>query len=603
MRFNTIIREKNVKVDSLNWRQLTPQLNFDGWHKKTVTPLALQDRALTALTTFLNAESGSVLVLKTDEQRDYADILQDYIRHHSLPNHSISGVNYIIEQADSFSFPVIEACPAMTLDDNFAAKSAVEYALYFDSARLFGQVLQHPISHDLKLQPGLVHQVCNGVLILAVSPLLSNPTLWQRLKHLLSSGYFEWLSPNPLKPMNYQIPGYQLPLKVILLGDRETLAEFSLLEPNLYDIAQYAEVDSYFLTDSIEAQQLWINHLYWQIERLGLPEFSHGALTALFRQAVRESEDGLRQTINPLQLKNWLTAIAKTKPAAEQLQAQDVEHYFQQLDYQRAALQAYSRHEILREQIYICSEGQFVGEINGLSVIEYVGTPISYGEPSRITCTVQFGDGEIIDVERKSELAGNIHGKGTLLAQACLSNLLDLPAQLPFSASIAFEQSYADIDGDSASLAQFCVLVSALANVAIEQGMAITGAIDQGGLVHSVGGVNLKIEGFYAICQARGLNGKQGVIIPATAVENLSLQSAVVEAVKCGQFHIWAVENVQQAVYLLTGKQLLPEKESDEGEQSLAEIISQRIENKIETLVVPPFSKFLAWVKSMRNGK
>ncbi|MGR3808272.1 AAA family ATPase [Pasteurella testudinis] len=594
-----------MKLDSLNWQQLVPVLDFDGFRQENVTPIDLQQKTRSAVDMLLAAQSGSVLVLKADEQQAYADMLQAYIQQHSPQMLQLGGVNYVIRQADSFSFPCIEALPATSPEDNFAAKSAVKAALYFDSVRLFGHVLQHPSSYDLQLQAGLVHQVCNGVLILAVSPFLRNPTLWQRLKSILLSGRFEWQAPDPLKPMNYQIPGYELPLKVILLGDRETLADFSLLEPNLYDFAQYAEIENYFLTDSAAAQQLWINYLHYQSQQLNLPPLSQAATTTLFQHAVRESEDALRQTINPLQLSTWLNGIAQIsrQAAHSQLEAEDVQHYFDRLQYQRASLQEYSYQDILREQIYICTEGQAIGEINGLSVIEYAGTPIVYGEPSRITCTVQFGDGEITDVERKNELAGNIHGKGTMLAQYCLSNLLDLPAQLPFAASIAFEQSYADIDGDSASLAQFCVLVSALANVAIEQGIAVTGAIDQGGLVHTVGGINLKIEGFYAICQARGLNGKQGVIIPASAVENLSLRPDVVNAVKCGQFHVWAVEDVQQAVYLLTGKQLLSEKESDEEENSLAEMISRRIENKIETLVSHPFSKFLAWIKSVKNGK
>lgn len=592
-----------MKLNSLTWQQLTPQLDLNGFEQQPITPIALQEKARTALEMFLGAESGSVLVLKADEHAEYAQMLESYLCSRLPQNLPLGGVDYQIEQADSFSFPSIEVRSATHSDAEFAAKSAVEYAVFYDAVRLFGQVLQHPSSHDLKLQPGLVHQVYNGVLILSVSPLLQQPTLWTRLKQILLSGYFEWQSQNPNKPLNCVIPGYRLPLKLILLGDRETLADFSLLEPNLYDFAQYAEIENYFLTDSTQQQQLWVNNLLHYAEQLGLPALNPAAVTALYQQAVRESEDGLRQTVNPLQLKKWLGGIAQSAVAGGRavIDEQDVNAYFDSLRYQQASLQEYSYNDILREQIYISTDGKQVGEINGLSVVEYAGTPVMYGEPSRITCTVQFGDGEITDVERKSELAGNIHGKGTMLAQYCLSNLLDLPAQLPFAASIAFEQSYADIDGDSASLAQFCVLVSALANVELDQGIAVTGSIDQGGLVHSVGGVNVKIEGFYAICDARGLTGKQGVIIPAVCVENLSLQAEVVDAVKNGRFHIWAVENVEQALFLLSGKQLFSEKADDESQSNLADMISRRIENKVETLVAHPLSKLLGWLKAIKR--
>ncbi|WP_235424619.1 AAA family ATPase [Chelonobacter oris] len=592
-----------MKPDSLTWRQLLPQLDLNDFEKCRLTPMALQEKARTALDLFLTAPSGAVLVLKADEQPAYAEMVESHLRAHLPQTLAPSGADYQIEQADSFSFPLVQVRSATSNEDNFAAKSAVEYALYYDAVRLFGHVLQHPASHDLALQPGLVHQVCNGVLILAVSPLLHNPSLWQRLKHIVLSGCFDWQSPNPHKPMNYHIPGYPLPLKLILLGDRETLAEFSLLEPSLYDFAQYAEIENYFLTDSTARQQQWVNNLLYYADQAGLATLSEAAITALYRQAVRESEDSLRQTVNPRQLNKWLSAVADISRRAghKQIEADDVQNYFDNLAYQQSSLQEFSYNDILREQIYICSDGSAVGEINGLSVIEYAGTPVVYGEPSRITCTVQFGDGEITDVERKSELAGNIHGKGTLLAQYCLSNLLDLPAQLPFAASIAFEQSYADIDGDSASLAQFCVLVSALANVEIDLGIAVTGSIDQGGLVHAVGGVNVKIEGFYALCQARGLTGRQGVIIPTVCAENLSLRPEVVESVKNGRFHIWTVDNVEQALYLLTGKQLLPQNDNSRSQQSLAEMISQRIENKVEALVAHPLSKWLSWLKTIKK--
>ncbi len=185
--------------------------------------------------------------------------------------------------------------------------------------------------------------------------------------------------------------------------------------------------------------------------------------------------------------------------------------------------------EILQEQILIETEGECVGQINALSVIEFPGHPRAFGEPSRISCVVHIGDGEFIDVERKAELGGNIHAKGMMIMQAFLMSELELEQQLPFTASLTFEQSYSEVDGDSASMAELCALISAPANVPINQSIAITGSVDQFGRVQPVGGLN-EIEGFFTICQQRGLTGKQGVII-----QRSSSQPATSYAGRCRQ--------------------------------------------------------------------
>ncbi|NVO98988.1 Lon protease family protein, partial [Photobacterium damselae subsp. damselae] len=215
------------------------------------------------------------------------------------------------------------------------------------------------------------------------------------------------------------------------------------------------------------------------------------------------------------------------------------------------------------------------GQVNGLTVVEMPGHPMSYGEPARISCVVHFGDGDISDVERKVELGGNIHAKGMMIMQAFLSTALNLDQALPFSASIVFEQSYSEVDGDSASLAELCALVSALSVQPINQEIAVTGAVDQFGRVQAVGGVNEKIEGFYKVCVHRGLTGNQGVILPKTNLSSLCLNDEVIEAIKSGQFHIWTVENVDEAIPRLMG-QTFRGKE-DDTDTILAKI-AERIE-------------------------
>ncbi len=216
--------------------------------------------------------------------------------------------------------------------------------------------------------------------------------------------------------------------------------------------------------------------------------------------------------------------------------------------------------------------GERIGQINALSVIEFPGHPRAFGEPSRISCVVHIGDGEFTDIERKAELGGNIHAKGMMIMQAFLMSELQLEQQIPFSASLTFEQSYSEVDGDSASMAELCALISALADVPVNQSIAITGSVDQFGRAQPVGGLNEKIEGFFAICQQRELTGKQGVIIPTANVRHLSLHSELVKAVEEGKFTIWAVDDVTDALPLLLNLVW-----DGEGQTTLMQTIQERI--------------------------
>lgn len=574
----------NLIEQALNWQHLIPILEIEKVGDDNVTFFDLQPRASSAITQFLHHSHRPLLVLKADEQREYVSLLEDFIANQQPAMPMIKGVQYHVEQADSFSFAHISMAPAQSRHDNFAAKKNVASALYFDQAKLFGSLQIHPTSKDIQLNAGLVHQVNGGVLILSVARLLEQFDLWPRLKHILLTQTFDWYSAHPFKPLPCDIPSYPLELKVVLLGSRADLATFHELEPDLFQLADYSEVESYFLMDSPEAQMQWANY----VQTTSHKTLDPATLNKFYQLLVRESEDRSLINISPLTLKNWFSHPELQHKTA--VSAEDFERIFERRQYQQSFLREQAYADILHEQIYVPTDGEEIGQINGLSVIDYAGTPLSFGEPSRISCIVQFGEGEIIDVERKSELAGNIHGKGMMIAESCLASLLNLPSQLPFSASLVFEQSYSEIDGDSASLAAFCVLTSALADLPIPQSIAITGAIDQFGLVHSVGGVNDKIEGFFTICERRGLTGKQGVIIPTAVIHQLSLSEAVVSAVKNQQFFIWAVEDVFQACEILFQRDLLEdEKAYSDDNLPLSRLIQQRIELRAE----PPRFPFL----------
>ena len=563
--------------NTLPWQELRPTLRVTEIPSHSQDFFALQPRAEKAIRYFIKNSHRTLLVLKADDQAEYAPLLEQLIQSEK-PEPELYGVQYVIEQGDSFSFPRISAEPVQSYNDNFAAQKSVATALYFDQFQLFGSVKIHATSHDIQLNPGLVHQVNSGVLIVTAGALLAQFDLWQRLKHILTTGVFNWYSAHPFKTLPCDIPSYPLQLKVIVLGNRTELATLEELEEELYHLADYAEIESYCRVANAEQQQQWMGYVQSVAQQHQLPMLELSGFNKLYQLLVRDSENRDLINISPLMLKNILTETALLTQSTS-LSAVDFERYFLHKAEQFGFLREQTYDSILQEQIYVATEGEMVGQINGLSVIEYPGTPLVFGEPSRISCIVQYGDGEVVDVERKTELAGNIHSKGILIAEACLANILELPSQLPFSASLVFEQSYGEIDGDSASLAGFCVLVSALSDLPLPQSIAITGAIDQFGLVHSVGGVNEKIEGFFTICQRRGLTGKQGVIIPSAVVNQLSLSEAVISAVKNQTFFIYPVEAVDQACEILLQRDLVEQDDKDYTPDTLplARLIHQRI--------------------------
>jgi predicted ATP-dependent protease len=208
--------------------------------------------------------------------------------------------------------------------------------------------------------------------------------------------------------------------------------------------------------------------------------------------------------------------------------------------------------EMLEGTILIGTEGEAVGRVNGLTVLEVGGS--RFGMPARFTSTVSPGRRGVVDIEREVQLGQAIHSKGVMILSGYLAHQYARDFPLAISATIALEQSYGYVDGDSAALAELLALISALTGLPIRQGLAVTGSINQYGEVQAVGGVNEKIEGFYRLCDARKLTGGQGVVIPKANVPNLMLDSAVVDAVRRGQFAIYAVDSVGQALSMFTGK-------------------------------------------------
>ncbi|WP_081299687.1 AAA family ATPase [Gilliamella sp. wkB112] len=506
------------------------------------------------------------MLLKANE----SELLFDLLRQSVKLNTSTMELGY----SYYFGENKITLTAAKSKQDNFATLDNCLSATTVDAEKLFGCVRQ-PENSPIKLQAGLVHQANGGVLILGLRSLLSQPSLWAKLKQMVIKQEFEWFSSDESHPLPLAIPSMPLDLRIILVGDRLSLSDLQEFEPEFYATAIYAEFENELQIKSTEQITNWLSYLQFIAHNQQLPTIDKSAFARFYKQATRYTGD---QYYLPLAV-DWVQSLlvdaayfAKNNTIDNDSLTQAITQKSWREDY----LIERFHDEIFSNQIMIDTKNQVVGQINGLSVIEYPGYPRMIGEPTRLSCLVHFGDGELIDIERKTELAGSIHSKSMMIMQSFIMSEFAINHQLPFSTSLVFEQSYSEIDGDSASLAGLCALISALSQQPIDQQLAVTGSVDQFGHVQSIGGVNEKIEGFFAVCQNQGLTGQQGVIIPASNQRHLSLNDDVIAAIKQDKFSIWAVEHIAEALYLLTG---IPYK--DESSISLYKLIHARMQTML----------------------
>ncbi|MEX5381881.1 Lon protease family protein [Cronobacter muytjensii] len=503
------------------------------------------------------------MLVKADEEKPLLELIASAAKA-LLPEQSrLVGGHYFVEDQK------VTLAPPDNTPGDFAVRPDVVVAAWAEAGELFGCVRQ--FAGKISLEPGLVHKANGGILVVALKTLLMQPLLWMRLKQMIIAKRFEWIAPDESRPLPVSLPSLALDLRVVLVGDRESLADFQEMEPVLAQQAIYSEYEDDLQIADEEDISLWCNWVCALAQQHQLPAPARDAWPLLIREAVRYTGDQETLPLDPVWMTRQLGEVAALCEDAT-FNAAQLAQMLARRAWREGYLAERMQDEILLGQLLVETEGERIGQINALSVVEFPGHPRAFGEPSRISCVVHIGDGEFTDIERKAELGGNIHAKGMMIMQAFLMAELDLEQQMPFSASLTFEQSYSEVDGDSASMAELCALISALANAPLNQQIAITGSVDQFGRAQPVGGLNEKIEGFFTVCQARGLTGKQGVIIPAANVRHLSLCQEILDAVDQGQFSIWAIDDVADALPLLT---TLPW--DGEGQTTLLSAIGERI--------------------------
>ncbi|MFA7268114.1 MAG: ATP-binding protein [Sterolibacterium sp.] len=438
------------------------------------------------------------------------------------------------------------------------------------------------VSNFTFIKSGALHRANGGYLVLDALKVLAQPYAWEGLKRALRSAQvrieslsqvFGLISTLPMEPQ--PMP---LEVKVILVGERLHYYLLKEYDPEFADLFKIAADFEDNIPRDETNFRLYARFVATLARAADLRPLDRGAVARIIEHSVRLAGDSEKFTASRRRISELLQeADHCAGMAGRQIVArEDVESALQAQIRRAGRLRDASQEHILRETLLISVAGAHVGQINGLAVIDL--GDFMFAHPVRITATVRLGEGDVVDIEREAELGGSIHSKGVMILSAFLASRYSHNTPLSLSASLVFEQSYGPVEGDSASLGELCALMSALSGLPIKQSLAITGSVNQYGRVQPIGGVNEKIEGFFDICKARGLNGEQGVLIPAANVKHLMLREDVVAACTEGKFRIYAVTEVDQAIELLTGIQAgMPDEQGVVPEGSVNYLVATQL--------------------------
>jgi lon-related putative ATP-dependent protease len=439
------------------------------------------------------------------------------------------------------------------------------------------------------IKPGALHTANGGYLLLDVLELLRQPFAWDALKRILYANKISIQSIGTLYGMmdttSLEPEPVPLDIKIVLMGERYLYYLLLQYDPGFKELFKIAADFEEEMDRTSENIEQFSRLLAYQIKKEDLPPFSNSAVARLVDHSSRLASDAERLSTHLHSIVDLLQEAGHwaIKMGEQPVSAASVQRAIDEQVYRVSRLKEKLGSEIQRETIVIETEGDLVGSINGLAVIDLGNFRFAY--PTRITATTRLGNGKVIDIEREAKLGGATHSKGVLILSSFLASRYCKDSPLSLTASLTFEQSYGHVEGDSASMAELCALLSSLAGIPIHQSLAITGSVNQLGKSQAIGGVNEKIEGFFDICKERGLSGQQGVIIPVSNVKHLMLNEDVVSAVNEGKFQVYAVADVDQAIEVLTG---LPAGQRDQDgsfpEGSINRLVEQRLIEMSEKL-------------------
>jgi len=472
---------------------------------------------------------------KPAQEETPGGVIVDYLKEYE--------VNIILDNSETKEQPVI-------------VETSPTYSNLFGTIEKYSDGRGGWFADFTKIKAGSLLRANSGYIIINALDAFSEPGVWKALKRVLLFGQLEiqdlanlyQFSPSILKPEPIYID-----TKVIMIGNNYIYSILSSYEDDFNKIFKIKADFDYEMKRSEHALNDYAMVVKKIIESEKMLEFNKSAIAKIVEYGARYAGEKNKLTTRFVYIADLTReACFWAKDSGEK----NVSDYHVDEAYrawkERHGLYESKLSEMIKEgSILIDTDGERIGTINGLAV--YESGVFGFGKPLRITASVSLGNGNIINVEREAGLSGNTHNKGVLIISGYFRENFGKNIPLSFTASLVFEQGYGMIDGDSASITEICALLSALSGIPIKQSYAITGSVNQKGEIQPIGGVNEKIEGFFDVCVNRGLTGKQGVIIPVQNVKDLMLKKEIIDAVQSGQFHIYSVSKVEEAIELLTG--------------------------------------------------
>jgi lon-related putative ATP-dependent protease len=408
-----------------------------------------------------------------------------------------------------------------------------------------------------RIKAGSFLRANGGYLVLNLLDAIMEPGVWQSLKRALKSRKMEIQTYDPFylfTTSSMKPEPIEMDIKVIVLADTYMYHLLQHYDPDVPKIFKVRADFDTTMDNSGEVVTQFARFVRARSAEHEMRPFDRTAVAALVEEAVRMGgrQEKMAATFPKLTDLLMEADYFAGEEGRKIVQGEDVTRAIDARIHRASLIEEKIQDMIDRGSIMIDTDGAKVGQINGLAV--YSLGDMMFGKPSRITVATAMGKAGIINIEREADLSGSTHNKGVLILGGYLRKMFAQDKPLAMSASIAFEQSYSGVDGDSASSTEMYALLSSLSGVPIKQGIAVTGSVNQNGEVQAIGGVNHKIEGFFACCKAKGLTGDQGVIIPRANAGDLMLRTEVVDAVREGRFHIWAVSTIEEGIAILTGK-------------------------------------------------
>lgn len=407
------------------------------------------------------------------------------------------------------------------------------------------------------IRPGSLHKANGGVLLMDAVKVLEQPYVWDGLKRALRSRQLSFTSLEKELTLTGAVSldpeAIPLDVKIILFGDYRTYQLLQHYDPEFSDLFKVTADFEDEMKRTSDSELQYARFISSIVNDNNMLHCDKKALARIIEYSSRIAGDRGKLSLHSANIANLLreSNYVARQAKSNMIRVNHVQEALENQELRVNRLQDGVMESFINGTTLIHTDGHAIGQVNALSVL--TTSEHMFGAPNRITATTSYGDGEVIDIERSVDLGGSIHSKGVMILSAYLSSVFGKTARVPLTTHITFEQSYGGVDGDSASMAEFCAVVSAFAKHPNRQDIAITGSMNQFGESQPIGGVNEKIEGFFDVCKIKGRSSEQGVVIPRSNTHNLMLRADVVKAVEKGEFHIWAIDHVTEAIEIFTG--------------------------------------------------